>query len=118
MPKPKHDCWPRKLKQHISRVAKKSKKSVHANRLRSILLDSAAELDEVFNQTHTRILEAHPHIPVKFFGLAVQVPYRIALKRYKAWYVRAGIKPPLTGRTSAEARQKWLQVVMEEIVTK
>lgn len=115
----KYFSWHKKMKIHIERVAKKFlNKPTHGKILTTLLQDCAAQMDELFNHTHTRVLEKHPTIPVRFFSNAIQVPYRVGLKRYKFWHNSRGIKPPLTGRTSAEARTKWLQIVLEEIVTK
>jgi hypothetical protein len=120
--KPRFSCWGHNLKQHTNRLAKKFDKKptriAHGNRLISLLCDIAGQYDERFNGTHTRILEKYPGIPVLFFALLTRAPYRVGLKVYKEWHKERGIKPPLTGRTSAEARAKWLQVVLEEIVTK
>ncbi len=113
--KPKHSCWPLKLKEHVDRIARRGKSAPHVNRLRSMLEDFSTTLDEAQNGTHTRILTRHPGLPVKYFAAILGVPYSVGLKRYKKWYVKRGHKPPLTGRTSAATRAMWAAVVFEEL---
>jgi len=84
----------------------------------SVLQDTVAQIDEQNNNTHTLILEKYPDIPVRYFSNLIRTPYRVGLKRYKDWHHNKGIKPPLTGRTSAEARQKWREIIMDEIMPK
>ena len=113
--KPKYSCWPLKLKEHVDRIARKGKNPSHVNRLKSMLEDFAATLDEAQNGTHTRLLTKYPSIPVKYFAAALGLPYPVGLKRYKKWFARQEIKPPLTGRTSIAMRAEWTAVVIEEL---
>ncbi len=112
----KHFSWHFKIKRHVERVAMKFlKKPRQGKMLAALLQDCASQIDELYNHTHTRILEKYPDIPVRYFSDAVRVPYRVGLKRYKSWHLNKGIMPPLTGRTSVASRAKWATVVMEEL---
>src|ERR1700689_2673107 len=90
--KPKNSCWPLKLKEHVDRVSRKGKSAAHVNRLRAMLEDFAATLDEAQNGTHTRLLTKYPSIPVKYFAAVLGMPYPVGLKRYKKWFARQGVK--------------------------
>jgi hypothetical protein len=78
----------------------------------------AAELDEADNKTHTRLMEKHPEMPVKYFAACLGVSYETGIRLHKKWHNEHGIIPSRGTRASAGEQAFWLGVVAKETAPK
>ena len=110
-------AWQSKIQILVWRMTGK-KSPMHRRRVASFLEELAARLREETDKTQSTLVGTWPDMPPKIFSACVRVEYRIGIKLQDEAMQKAKIIKPKRIRMSAEARQKWLQVVMEEIVTK
>jgi hypothetical protein len=109
--------WQFDLRMKVG-IISKVKDVSHRRRLISVLKGLAAEVDEVTNQTHTRILTEYPEMPARYFAACIGVPYQTGKRLYKNWHEDANKPKPRGTRASAGEQAFWLGIVAKETAPK
>jgi hypothetical protein len=109
--------WQGKIQILVWRMTNK-KNPMHRRRVASWLEELAARLREETDLTQTRLLTIHPSMPPKVFAACTRVGYEVGTKLRREMFVKLDRPPLPRQRMSAESRQKWEHVVLQEIFSK
>jgi hypothetical protein len=109
--------WQSDLRMKVG-IISKVKNEVHRRRLVSVLRGLAAEVEELVDHKHTRVLTEWPEMPSKYFAACIGVSYETGKRLHKQWHIDAKKAAPRGTRASAGEQAYWLGIVAKETAPK